>query len=875
MEIENGNEVGVWMKYSTKIEKSVELAKNIAKKNRNKTLEIPHFIFALLETDREVLAIYSRLDVDIDAFQQVVLTELEKLPQSELSNSEDYGKQMSHQLFYVFKDAKSLADQWQVDEVNSHTIIIELLNRYYHPIVRELVDQGVTKKELEKIINGQYEGEDSNETYLSEYTLNLTELVRNDKIDPIIGRTSEIRDIIRILTRKTKNNPILLGEPGVGKTAIIEGLAHRIVSGDIPNQLNQMNIYSLDLGSLVAGASYRGEFEERFKSVLNELKEEENSLLFIDEIHTIVGAGKAEGSLDAGNLMKPMLARSEIKVIGATTINEYRQQFENDKALVRRFQPILVEEPTVEEAISILRGISKQFEQYHGVSITDEAVVTAVELSKRYIQDQFLPDKAIDLLDEASALLSIELNSVPNELDELNRQKAQLKNEMTSLQANNETEQKQLDLMKQQEEKLTNQIEQITQQWHGEIELQTKLKELERKLQDKYNTLSMINDGDYDDIVEQERLLNQMNEEISVLKKEISTTENELEKIEKPLIIDTVTKDEIIELIAHKTGIPIHSLVESEREKLINLSQSLNKKIVGQEEAVQAVSDAIIRSRAGIQNPNRPLGSFLFLGPTGVGKTELTKVLAQSLLVSDNSFIRIDMSEYMEKHSVSRLIGSPPGYTGHEDGGQLTEAVRLNPYSIILLDEVEKAHRDVFNILLQVLEDGVLTDSKGRTVDFKNTILILTSNIGSELLLEVLDDKDDDLLHEIPRETRSQVLQLLNAHFRPEFLNRIDDIVLFKPLSKPVIITITELLIEDLTKRLAQQDIYLEVSNQALDKIVNEAYDPKFGARPIKRYLTNHIETPIAQLIIKNGQMQGDSIIVDLDDNKFIFNLKE
>lgn len=863
------------MKYSIKIEKSVELAKNIAKKNRNKTLEIPHFIFALLETDREVLAIYSRLDVDIDAFQQVVLTELEKLPQSELSNSEDYGKQMSHQLFYVFKDAKSLADQWQVDEVNSHTIIIELLNRYYHPIVRELVDQGVTKKELEKIINGQYESEDSNETYLSEYTLNLTELVRNDKIDPIIGRTSEIRDIIRILTRKTKNNPILLGEPGVGKTAIIEGLAHRIVSGDIPNQLNQMNIYSLDLGSLVAGASYRGEFEERFKSVLNELKEEENSLLFIDEIHTIVGAGKAEGSLDAGNLMKPMLARSEIKVIGATTINEYRQQFEKDKALVRRFQPILVEEPTVEEAISILRGISKQFEQYHGVSITDEAVVTAVELSKRYIQDQFLPDKAIDLLDEASALLSIELNSVPNELDELNRQKAQLKNEMTSLQANNETEQKQLDLMKQQEEKLTNQIEQITQQWHDEIELQTKLKELERKLQDKYNTLSMINDGDYDDIVEQERLLNQMNEEISVLKKEISTTENELEKIENPLIIDTVTKDEIIELIAHKTGIPIHSLVESEREKLINLSQSLNKKIVGQEEAVQAVSDAIIRSRAGIQNPNRPLGSFLFLGPTGVGKTELTKVLAQSLFVSDNSFIRIDMSEYMEKHSVSRLIGSPPGYTGHEDGGQLTEAVRLNPYSIILLDEVEKAHRDVFNILLQVLEDGVLTDSKGRTVDFKNTILILTSNIGSELLLEVLDDKDDDLLHEIPRETRSQVLQLLNAHFRPEFLNRIDDIVLFKPLSKPVIITITELLIEDLTKRLAQQDIYLEVSNQALDKIVNEAYDPKFGARPIKRYLTNHIETPIAQLIIKNGQMQGDSIIVDLDDNKFIFNLKE
>lgn len=866
------------MKYSTKIEKSVELAKEIARKNNNKTLEIPHFIFALLEIDREVVAIYNRLQVDLDALQQVVLNELEKLPKNDLAKPSDYGKQMSHQLYHVFKDANALADVWQTEEVTSQTIIIELLNRYYNPIVQELRQQGVTKERLEKVVNGLDKEEEIEESYLNEYTTNLTQLVKDHKVDPVIGRTSEIRDIIRILTRKTKNNPILLGEPGVGKTAIIEGLAHRIVSGDVPNQLNQTNIYSLDLGSLIAGASYRGEFEERLKSVLNELKQKENSLLFIDEIHTIVGAGKAEGSLDAGNLMKPMLARSEIKVIGATTINEYRQQFEKDKALIRRFQPIMVEEPTVDEAIGILRGISKQFEQYHGVTITDEAIVKAVEFSKRYISDQFLPDKAIDIIDEASALLSIELNSIPNKLDEIKRQKAQLKIEMSSLQLNEKSEQDQYIVMKEKEKALTEQESQVTKEWHEEVELRTNLKQLNQQLQTRLDDLKRFEAAKKsEELQNQELTLNRVVDDISNLRKQKKTVENELAEINEPLVIDTVSKDEIIELIAHKTGIPIQRLVESEREKLINLSKTLNQKVVGQEEAVQAVSDAIIRSRAGIQNPHRPLGSFLFLGPTGVGKTELTKELARTLFVNENSFIRIDMSEYMEKHSVSRLIGSPPGYTGHEDGGQLTEAVRLNPYSIILLDEVEKAHRDVFNLLLQVLEDGVLTDSKGRTVDFKNTILILTSNIGSDLLLDELDELESDKMsmQVISSETRSKVLQLLNAHFRPEFLNRIDDIVLFKPLSEPVITAITGLLINDLTNRLDQQGINLIVSEKTYAKIVVEAYDPKYGARPIKRYITNHIETPIAQLIIEHGHSDGVSITVDLDDNTFRFNLKE
>lgn len=863
------------MKYSTKIEESVELAKEIARKNNNKTLEIPHFIFALLETDREVVAIYNRLQVDLNALQQVVLTELEKLPKSDLVNPSDYGKQMSHQLYHVFKDANALADLWQTEEVTSQTIIIELLNRYYDPIVQELRQQGITKERLEKAVNRMDKEGDIEESYLDEYTTNLTQLVKDHKVDPVIGRTSEIRDVIRILTRKTKNNPILLGEPGVGKTAIVEGLAHRIVSGDVPNQLNQTNIYSLDLGSLIAGASYRGEFEERLKSVLNELKQKENSLLFIDEIHTIVGAGKAEGSLDAGNLMKPMLARSEIKVIGATTINEYRQQFEKDKALIRRFQPIMVEEPTVDEAIGILRGISNQFEQYHGVTITDEAIVKAVEFSKRYIPDQFLPDKAIDLLDEASALLSIELNSIPNELDEIKREKTQLKIEMASLQMNEKSEQDQFVEMKEKEKALTEQEDKVTREWHEEVELRTNLKQLNQQLQTRLNDLKRFETAKkIENVQNQELTQNRLIDEISNLRKKKKTVENEFAQINEPLVVDTVSKDEIIELIAHKTGIPIQSLVESEREKLINLTKTLNQKVVGQEEAVQAVADAIIRSRAGIQNPHRPLGSFLFLGPTGVGKTELTKELARTLFVNENSFIRIDMSEYMEKHSISRLIGSPPGYTGHEDGGQLTEAVRLNPYSIILLDEVEKAHRDVFNLLLQVLEDGVLTDSKGRTVDFKNTILILTSNIGSELLLDELG-LDKRPMQAISSETRSKVLQLLNAHFRPEFLNRIDDIVLFKPLSKPVITAITGLLINDLTDRLDQQGINLTVSEKTYDKIIEEAYDPKYGARPIKRYITNHIETPIAQLIIEHGQSDGFSIVVELDDNTFSFSLKE
>lgn len=857
------------MKYSTKVEKSVELAKEVAQKNKNQTLEIPHFMLALLKHDREVVAIYKRLNVDLNALQQVIILELEKLPKKDLAQQNDYGKQMSHQLYHVFKDANDLSDKWQEEEVTSQSIIVVLLNRYYHPIVHELVNQGVTKDKIEKAINSEdYLDKDSDNSYLANFTTNITDLVKANQVDPMIGRTNEIRDIIRILTRKTKNNPILIGEPGVGKTAIVEGLAQRIVASDVPNQLNQTEIYSLDLGSLIAGASYRGEFEERLKSVLNELKEKENSILFIDEIHTIVGAGKAEGSLDAGNLMKPMLARSEIKVIGATTITEYRQHFEKDKALIRRFQPVFVNEPSETEAIGILRGISNQFERYHGVTITDEAIIQAVKLSKRYIPDQFLPDKAIDLLDEASAHLNIELNSIPNVLDELKRQRLQLKLEITTLNTSEDTESKRLEKMEQLDESLQQEESKLTEQWQYEVELHTSLKLLNDKLSQYQQELDMAHNDD-----KKMRINQLVSHTIPNINDEVSQVKEKLANVVNPLVIDTVTEDEIVELVALKTGIPIQNLVESEREKLMNLKTILSRNVIGQDEAVTAVSDAIIRSRAGIQDPDKPLGSFMFLGPTGVGKTELAKVLAKTLFDSENNFIRLDMSEYMEKHSVSQLIGSPPGYVGHEDGGQLTEAVRLNPYSIILLDEVEKAHRDVFNTLLQVLEDGVLTDSKGRSVDFKNSILILTSNIGSELLLNELDEQN--ILDSISDNTRENVFKLLNEHFRPEFLNRIDDIILFKPLSKSVVLDITSLLIDELTSRLETKNITIDITNEALDKIIKESYDSKFGARPIKRYLTNHIETPIAQMMIQTDFSKGAELIIDVLGNEFKIRKKE
>lgn len=830
-------------------------------------------MMALMQLDRSVSAVYERLQVDLEALTQVILTEIEKLPKAQLASEDDYGKHMNHQLYHVFKDAQSIADKWQED-VNTQAVLIALLNRYYHPIVKELMEQGMTKDKLEKAMNQEAIIEEKKESYLDYYTTNLTEMARLNQLDKVIARSNELRDMIRILTRRTKNNPILIGEPGVGKTAIVEGLAQRIVDGDVPNQLTRSEIYALDLGALIAGASFRGEFEQRLKGVLNELKDIENGLLFIDEIHTIVGAGKVEGSLDAGNLMKPMLARSEIKVIGATTITEYRQHFEKDKALLRRFQSILVEEPSEDEAIGILRGISSSFETFHGVTITDEAIIQAVKLSKRYISDQYLPDKAIDLLDEACALLNIELNSMPSAIDEIKRERMQLKQEMASLNNAEDSELESYEALQEREETLSQQEDELIAQWHQEVEWQTALKhandqvsQLEDELED-----AKAKEDSY-------RINQIIQHDLPSLNEERQRIETKLAAIETPLVVDTITEAEILSLVAAKSGIPVQNLVESERQKLLNLRQILSERVIGQEEAVNAVTDAIIRSRAGIQDPNKPLGSFMFLGPTGVGKTELTKVLAETLFNSSQHFIRLDMSEYMEKHSTSQLIGSPPGYVGHEDGGQLTEAVRLNPYSIILFDEVEKAHKDVFNLLLQILDDGVLTDSKGRTVDFKNTILILTSNIGSELLLDDLEkhespeqnDSDDT----VSETTKESIHKLLLGHFRPEFLNRIDDLIFFKPLSMPVVEQITKLLLGDLVKRLATKQVTLTYTDEALAFIIDEAYDYKFGARPMRRYVTKTIETSIAEVMIRQADWEQLDLELVVKDNELKVMTKE
>lgn len=756
--------LGDKMTYSIQIEQAIKLAKDLAFENHNQRLEIPHFFITLLKSSPELTELLIDLKVDLDSIQKVGFDELDKLKKHHINENSQYGKHMSQELYHVFQEAKKIVNQRKLKEVNSLAIFSALMNRYYHPIVKELKRQGVTQNKLENYLNSGSQIIENNigkASYLSEYTTNLTQLVRDRLIEPVVGRDREISDMVRILMRKRKNNPILIGQPGVGKTAIVEALARKIVGGDVPNQLAETEIFVLDLTSLIAGSSYRGEFEERLKTLLNELKSNSNGLLFIDEIHTIIGAGQAEGGLDAGNILKPMLARSEIKVIGATTTTEYYHYFSKDKALLRRFQPVMVQEPSDDEAISILHGIADQYESHHGVKITDSALVQAVKLSKRYLPDQFLPDKAIDLIDEASAQRSIQINSQVKRLDEVE---------------------------------------------------------------------------------------NDVNQEIS----------------------DIVSARDIYELIAKKTGIPVNKIASDERNKLMNLKASLNQAVIGQEPATAAVADAIIRSRAGIQDPAKPLGSFLFLGPTGVGKTELAKVLAATIFDSEENLIRLDMSEYMDKHSVSQLIGSPPGYIGHEDGGQLTEAVRINPYSLILLDEVEKAHKDVFNILLQVMDDGHLTDTKGHTVDFKNAIIIMTSNLGSEILINQIDSDET----EIGESSREAVMSVIKSHFKPEFLNRIDDLILFKPLSESVSRKITKLMIAKLVARLEDQGIDLEITNQAFNKIVKEGIDSQFGARPIRRYLTKYIETPLAETIIFRADQDLKSIEINLVDDEFKINVK-
>jgi len=865
------------LKYSKDIEEAVSSAKELAGKRRHQVLEIPHIWRTFLKRGHRARGIYEDLSVNIGQLNNVVQDELGKLVRVDGENIE-YGKQMSQQLYHVFNDAKELAEENNSEIVTVETLLVALMNRYYHPIVHELLDQGITKEKIkDKMTNTQgvnrlenpINNDDQN--LLDEYTTNMTKIVKDGKMSPIIGRNDEIRDVIRMLSRKSKNNPVLIGEAGVGKTAIVEGLAQRIVRNDVPENLLNYNLFSLDMGALIAGASYRGEFEERLKALLDELKKNRKSILFIDEIHTIVGAGKVEGSLDAGNLLKPMLARGEIKVIGATTINEYRQNFEKDKALERRFQKIKVEEPTEAETISILRGIKDRFEVFHGLTIKDSALIRATELSNRYITDRHLPDKAIDLVDEACASIRIEKNSIPIELDETMRERVQLELEEKSLKDEEDVSaDEELLMIRERLSVLREEEEKLQEQW--EVEKSSK-EEVRQKREDLDDAKNYLKEAEAEFDLEEITLLE--NERIPQLEAELTDLIQEVDDEKGNYFIEeTVTDSHMEEVVAGITGIPVNKLASEDRKKLANIEETIKKKVIGQSTAVEAVSNAIIRSRAGIQDPDRPLGSFMFLGPTGVGKTHLAKVLAGVLFDSEDQLIRIDMSEYMEKHSVSQLVGSPPGYVGYEEGGQLTEAVRTTPYSILLLDEIEKAHSDVFNILLQVLDDGRLTDTKGRTVDFRNTVLILTSNIGSRYLLDDIEEQEDNEneSYQISDQAKELVSNELKNQFKPEFLNRIDETILFTPLSMSVIKNIVTLMVGDLRNRLVNNDYQLTVTDKAKEFIAQEAYDPVFGARPIRRYLTNNVDTKIARMIVSEELVEGDHLLVDEKDNQLIFN---
>ena len=854
-----------------KTREALQAAQRIAVEYSNNAVEQEHLLAALAQQqDGLIPQMLQTMGTDPNAFAQAALQKVEALPRVTGSGRDPEKIYISNDLDRALNAAEQQAKQMKDEYISVEHVFLGILQRPGKAASEIFKAFGITTEKFMQTLsavrgNQRVTSDNPEDTYnaLKKYGQDLVEMARANKLDPVIGRDSEIRNVIRILSRKRKNNPVLIGEAGVGKTAIAEGLAQRIVRGDVPENLKNRTVFSLDMGALVAGAKYRGEFEERLKSVLNEVKKSEGKIiLFIDELHTIVGAGKTDGAMDAGNLLKPMLARGELHCIGATTLDEYREYIEKDPALERRFQPVMVNEPTVEDTISILRGLKERYEVYHGVKIQDAALIAAATLSDRYITDRFLPDKAIDLVDEACAMVKTELDSMPAELDEMNHRITQLQIEEASLKKETDELSKQrLTALEKEMAELRDSFNSKKAQWENEKNAVNKVQSLRAEVEStKAEIERATRTGDYAKAGELQY------GKLPTLQKQLEEEEKIAEeKKESSLLRDRVTDDEIARIVARWTGIPVSKLVEGEREKLLRLPETLHQRVIGQDEAVQKVSDAILRSRAGIANPNRPIGSFLFLGPTGVGKTELAKALAQALFDDEKNMVRIDMTEYMEKFSVSRLIGAPPGYVGYEEGGQLTEAVRRHPYSVVLFDEVEKAHPDVFNILLQVLDDGRITDSQGRTVDFKNTVIILTSNLGSDLILEDLEKSRANGKNELSDEAKNAIDQLLKRQFRPEFLNRLDDIVYYKSLTKTEIGSIVDLMLGDLRKRLADKQLKLVVTDAAKNAIIDGGYDPIYGARPLKRYIQAHVETMIAKEIIGGAHAAGDTLTVDAD----------
>ena len=853
--------------FTQKTLEAVQTAQSMAQENRNSYITPEHLLYALVDQDGGLIpTLFKRMGVDCDALLSELDGQIAALPKVGGDSSEVYmSSELSRVLSAAEKAAKSMGDEY----LSVEHLMIGIFAAGTAATKRILADHGITKSafttELSKVKSAPVTGDNPESTYdaLKKYGTDLVERARDNKLDPVIGRDTEIRNVVRILSRKTKNNPVLIGEPGVGKTAIAEGLAQRIVRGDVPDGLKDKTIFSLDMGALIAGAKYRGEFEERLKAVLEEIRKSEGRIiLFIDELHTIVGAGKTEGSMDAGNLLKPMLARGELHCIGATTLDEYRKYIEKDAALERRFQPVQVDEPTVEDTISILRGLKERYEVFHGVRIHDSALVAAATLSNRYITDRFLPDKAIDLVDEACALIRTEIDSMPAEMDDIRRKIMQLEIEEMALKK--EDDQLSKDRLAKLREELANlkdKFNEMKARWDSEKNSVDEVKNLKSKLEQLHADIENAQLH-----YEYEKAAKLKYSDLPALERQLAEAEKRSEERKSNTMVhDTVTEEEIANIVAKWTGIPVAKLREGEREKILHLGELLHKRVIGQDEAVQKVTEAILRSRAGIADPNRPIGSFLFLGPTGVGKTELAKSLAECLFDDEHNIVRIDMTEYMEKFSVSRLIGAPPGYVGYDEGGQLTEAVRRKPYSVVLFDEIEKAHPDVFNILLQILDDGRITDSQGRTVDFKNTIIILTSNLGSQYLLDGIGEDG-----EISQSAKDAVMGELRRAFRPEFLNRLDETIMFHPLTKANLGGIIDIMVESLRKRLADRALKLEITDAAKQLIISRGYDPLYGARPLRRYLQSSVETLIARTILSGELSAGATITVDAVDGELV-----